>query len=70
MTSPNRTPAPLAPSVALLIERALLAAHEAETWDRSSPMLAALRRRDAQALVMMAAREKALLQAQTDAAAA
>ena len=70
METPTRTPAPLAPSVALLIERALLAAHEAETWDRHSPMLAALRRRDALALVQMAAREKALLEAQADAAAA
>lgn len=70
MTTQARTPAPLAPSVALLIERALLAAHEAETWATSSPMIAALRRRDAQALVIMAAREKALLQAQSDAAAA
>ena len=43
-------------SAAFLLERAAVAAHEAEQWERSNPGLARLRRRDARSLVEMARR--------------
>lgn len=53
----------LGADVALLIERALLAAHEAGQWERGDPMLAAMRRRDAWRLLEMATARRAALAA-------
>ena len=53
----TRTAPPM--TVARLLERAAIAAHEAEIWAATNPGLAALRRRDARVLVEMARRAKA-----------